>query len=755
MTDDPNPADDLTTELRAEIKKLTGIEGRNEIILAGVITRAVRGELSGLAQDLLVGEIVSHLGDLAKNNGGGKGPDKQSVKKHWDTIRKAVEAKMKIEAAVKAKAEAERKAKEEAEKAKREKDELRAKLWEKCRVVAERKDLVDYIVDLTRRRGVIGEEQGIRISLLSATSRLCLQQALNMLRRGAAAAGKNYVLERVLSYLPPDSVIRITMASATAFFYYDVGNENSLKGKVIYVAEAAAIAEKNGVENPVTIILRCLISDGRIDHMVTMTAPHGVRETIRIRKNGPVAVVLTSARSNIEDELATRLAVSDADESDDQTDLVIDRAIDNASDNALTNAVLQAEVEAIVALQAWLELDAPYSVTIPFNDAIKAAVAERRLKEIEEFGGKRKRKLRIRRDINALISAIKASTISHKAQRTIDKDGAIIATLDDYKHGRDAVDEGLANLYKLEVPATTIAVVRAIEKMGASYESSVKVSSRHLRDGLGITGIGAAYERLKDAEDRGFIELVEKPGGYGKTTTREYKIVQTADEIEAELGRAPPTGVFPSAAEVEAAERKFGEGGDSLRNSGTVGTDAEDGTVGTADCSDCSTVLSTNTPLPDNFSSASEGSAEPKNEANPETGINPEKNIARGRSGEHIRPGLIVEKAKRLGVTLGLCADESDLMPFEGLPESVSAQIRAHKSEIVGHLRNETTIAQWLSEHPPRSPYQDDRCMHCGAGADGPDHIEIGGRGFVHVNCWDEWSKARRAYAEIALGLRE
>jgi hypothetical protein len=96
MADDPNPEDDLTTELRAEIKKLTGIEGRNEIILAGVITRAVRGELSGLAQDLLVAEIVSHLGDLAKSNGSGKGPNKPSVKKHWDKVKKTVEAKMKI-----------------------------------------------------------------------------------------------------------------------------------------------------------------------------------------------------------------------------------------------------------------------------------------------------------------------------------------------------------------------------------------------------------------------------------------------------------------------------------------------------------------------------------------------------------------------------------------------------------------------------------------------------------------------------------
>jgi hypothetical protein len=45
--------------------------------------------------------------------------------------------------------------------------------------------------------------------------------------------------------------------------------------------------------------------------------------------------------------------------------------------------------------------------------------------------------------------------------------------------------------------------------------------------------------------------------------------------------------------------------------------------------------------------------------------------------------------------------------------------------------------------------------MHCGAGPDGPDQIDIGGRGFIHAGCREEWSKDRRSYAKIALGLRE
>jgi hypothetical protein len=106
-------------------------------------------------------------------------------------------------------------------------------------------------------------------------------------------------------------------------------------------------------------------------------------------------------------------------------------------------------------------------------------------------------------------------------------------------------------------------------------------------------------------------------------------------------------------------------------------------------------------------------------------------------------------------VTLALTAAGDGLAPFGGLSPGLAAQIEAHAAEIVQHLRNEAEIARWLSEHAPRSLYGDDRCMGCGAGADGPDQIEIGGRGFVHINCWDEWNKARRAYAKIALGLAE
>ena len=92
--------------------------------------------------------------------------------------------------------------------------------------------------------------------------------------------------------------------------------------------EAATIAERNGVESPLTIMLRLLISEGRLDHNVALPQSDGLA-TVRIKRNGPVVVIITSARDDVEDELLTRLTTSDADESAEQTLAVLADALSN------------------------------------------------------------------------------------------------------------------------------------------------------------------------------------------------------------------------------------------------------------------------------------------------------------------------------------------------------------------------------------------------------------------------------------------
>ena len=70
------------------------------------------------------------------------------------------------------------------------------------------------------------------------------------------------------------------------------------------------------------MLLRSLLSEGHIDRLVTLTQAGEEPRAVRIRRNGPVALLVTSARENIDAEMLTRLMVCDADESLAQTKAV-------------------------------------------------------------------------------------------------------------------------------------------------------------------------------------------------------------------------------------------------------------------------------------------------------------------------------------------------------------------------------------------------------------------------------------------------
>jgi hypothetical protein len=171
--------------------------------------------------------------------------------------------------------------------------------------------------------GVIGEGAAIRGAYLAATSRLLRKRPLCLLRRGAAAGGKNFLLANVLRLIPNESVIVMSSGSPMSLVYYGGGDEDALKHKALYVQEAAILAEKNGVESPLTVMLRLLISEGCVDHHITVPQANDVPLTRHVKRNGPVAVIITSARDNVESEMLTRLLTSDADESPEQTKAVV------------------------------------------------------------------------------------------------------------------------------------------------------------------------------------------------------------------------------------------------------------------------------------------------------------------------------------------------------------------------------------------------------------------------------------------------
>ena len=220
--------------------------------------------------------------------------------------------------------------------------------------------------------------------------------------------------------------------------------------------------------------------------------------------------------------------VNDADETGGQTVAIVKRIL---SDIRTPRPDLQAWLD----FQSWLMMDAPYRVHVPFKEAIFAGFEGWRSKFLETAA------LRVRRDINNIICAVKASAVLHKAQREVDEDGAIVATLDDYANVHTAFDGDLANLYG-KASEKIVAVVKAIEDMGGAEDRSVKVTLRELAKRLGIVSLKTAGARLMAAVDHGAVEQDDSLSGPGGA--RFFSVVKTAKDIEAKPGQGvlPPVG---------------------------------------------------------------------------------------------------------------------------------------------------------------------------------------------------------------------
>jgi hypothetical protein len=337
---------------------------------------------------------------------------------------------------------------EDEEDRKRDGDDRREALQRGCGRIASSPMLLAEMEAVVHGLGVVGEGASIRGAYLAAASRLLRKRAICLLRRGAAAGGKNFLLSAVLRLIPSDSVVVLSSGSPMSLVYYGGDDEDALKHKVLYVQEAAILAERAGVESPLTVLLRLLISEGQIDHLIAIPQGGETPITLKIKRNGPVAVCITSARDNIESEMLTRLMTSDADESPQQTMAIVKGLLsNNDSEN-------EAELTPWLDFQRWLELDAPYEVTVPFGASLYRAY-EKRLQAFPNA-----LQLRMRRDASGLISAIKTSAVLHKAQRDRNAKDRIIATIDDYRHAHQAFDEGVSSLYGVKTRKEINSVVR-------------------------------------------------------------------------------------------------------------------------------------------------------------------------------------------------------------------------------------------------------------------------------------------------------
>jgi hypothetical protein len=433
---------------------------------------------SPMARDKIVAGIIAAFG--AKLGG------KRALTATWNQIAKQFAAEC---------ARDKRGGTKQAELTPAEKGEQRDALWSRVCDLAQAPGLMDRVVQQVQASGVVNERELIVLTYIAATSRI-LEHPVNLLVKGASSGGKSFTATRTLELIGPDFVNHLTSSSALSLVYDD----GPLAHTILFIHEANQLqADENSM---FAMLVRTLISEGRIVHQTTVEDPASPtgRRVERIVREGPITLIVTTT-GELHAENETRMLCWHISESHDQTSAVMA----SLADRAAGAVAAPANPSVWHDLQRWIALG-PDDAVIPFARQISAAIEPAMV--------------RFRRDVGSLFSFIKASALLHQAQRQVDAQGRVVATVVDYEVAYPIFSRVMAQSSGKSVPDNVREVVNLIAERAGSATNPIKgrfqrtaavgpgsevvISSQQIGTATGI-GKSAAYRAVLTALDLGFL----------------------------------------------------------------------------------------------------------------------------------------------------------------------------------------------------------------------------------------------------------
>jgi hypothetical protein len=188
--------------------------------------------------------------------------------------------------------------------------------WEKeeAEEFGKKPDLIEQIQADFQACGLVAEEANRLLCYLAMTSRKT-DEPLCILILSSSGAGKTFLQDAVLSFCPPEDMIKVTSLSGKALFYRD---PTSLKHKVL------AIEEEAGAEQA-DYALRSLITSKQLSvEAVVKDLATGRLVTMRNVVQGRTAVFLTTTNPYVNPETRSRFLVLSVDESREQTRRILE-----------------------------------------------------------------------------------------------------------------------------------------------------------------------------------------------------------------------------------------------------------------------------------------------------------------------------------------------------------------------------------------------------------------------------------------------
>ncbi len=347
-------------------------------------------------------------------------------------------------------------------------------------VLAHEPAILDVFAADLRRRGVAGEDRLGRLIYLALTSRLLpwgrsTNRPVSLLIRGTTSTGKSWVLAVTAEFFPEGTIVDLGSMSRRFLFY----DEDSYSHRVLLIPEAAQVID----DDELLALLRTLLSEGRVVHGTV--SGEGKPTARRIVKEGPTALITSTTRTHLDDELETRMLSVRTDDSPDQTRRVFEIHADleeGGSDNF--------DFAGWHDLQRWLA-QAENRVHVPYM---------RPLAQLMPVGA-----TRLRRDFVSLLCLVRAHALLHQQTRERDATGRIVADISDYRTVRGLVGDVIAESVEAGVSPAIRETVEAARSLIAGGREHV--TPKQLESELGV-GRTATYDRVRRALQGGWLSNV-------------------------------------------------------------------------------------------------------------------------------------------------------------------------------------------------------------------------------------------------------
>ena len=256
--------------------------------------------------------------------------------------------------------------------------------------------------------GVAGEVRTAKLLYLAVTSRL-LERPVSIALKGPSSGGKSYLVERVLSLLPGERLLRPHRHERDGRWPTPRSPSTPLPGHL------RGSRHERGLRRP-TSCARCSPRAASATRLVEKTS-EGMKPRL-IEREGPTGLIVTTTAVKLHPENETRLLSLTVTDTQDQTRAVMAALAEEAGEAG-------PNVEPWHALQVWLE-GAEHRVWIPYAKILAELIPPVAV--------------RLRRDFGALLNLIRAHALLHQATRERDAEGRIVATIEeDYAAVRELV----------------------------------------------------------------------------------------------------------------------------------------------------------------------------------------------------------------------------------------------------------------------------------------------------------------------------